>query len=69
MRIQLIIDLPDEVGEECGLPVVKRAVKSGVITELLASYRQRNGIRGQSSAADRYLSMLRERITVAGVVL
>ena len=64
MRIILTLDIPDEIAREAGIAVIKRAARSGIITEFLASYRQRNGIRGQSRDADRYLEMMRERVAV-----
>jgi hypothetical protein len=69
VKIQLILDIPDEIVQVHGLPVIKRAAKTGIITEMLAVFRQRNNIRGQSSAADRYLESLRENITVTGEIL
>lgn len=69
MRISLHIDIPTDIGRMEGLPVLKRAAKSGILTELLSSFRQRNGIKGQSRDADRYLELLRASVNVEGVIL
>ena len=68
MRIILAIDLPDDITQHGeGTAIIKRAAKSGIITEYLAYFRQRKGIRGQSRDADRYLELLRERVVVSEV--
>lgn len=68
MRLQVIIEIPDAIAVAYGsAPVVKRAAKTGIITEFLATFRQAKGIRGQSRDADRFLVLLRESVVIEEV--